>query len=151
PDLRYGLEIVDVGDLVPQTDFKVFKDAIASGGKVRCINVKGGSERFSRNDVEKSLKDFVAGYKARGLAYVRVEADKLNQGIVKFLPESVQAALRQRLNAAAGDLLLFVADTEEVVCASLGALHAEVAARLKLVDPTKPDFKIAWVLDFPSY
>src|SRR5262249_30204629 len=80
-----------------------------------------------------------------------VEAEKLNGPIEKFLPSAVQQALRQRLSAQPGDLLLFVADSEVVVCQALGNLRAHLASALKLYDPDKPDYKIAWVYDFPSF
>src|SRR5205085_111115 len=150
PDLRYGLEITDVSDLAAQTEFKVFQGAIAAGGKVRALNVKGAVEKFTRKMLD-DLTPFVQRYNAKGAAWVKVEAAKFTSPIEKFLPAAVQQALRQRLAAAPGDLLLFVADKEDVVCQALGNLRAHLASTLKLYDPTKPDFKIAWVIDFPSF
>ncbi|HWG42969.1 MAG TPA: aspartate--tRNA ligase [Gemmataceae bacterium] len=150
PDLRYGLEIVELSDLAEQTQFKVFQDAVASGGKVRGLNVKGGAEKFSRKGLDQ-LTEFVGRLGAKGLAWLKVEADKFTSPIEKFLPAAVQQTLRQRLNAWAGDLLLLVADKEEVVCQSLGTLRTHLAATLGLVDPARHDFKIAWVVDFPSF
>jgi aspartyl-tRNA synthetase len=178
PDLRFGLEIVDIGDLVPQTEFKVFQDTIASGGKVRGINVKGAAEKYSRKGLDE-LTALIATYKARGLAWVKVEADKWNSPIAKFLPAAAQQSIGQRFGAQPGDLLLFVADKEDVVCQALGALRTHLAMQLKLytnwwdrrdehekeqkkrrkarkelLPPfalTPDDFKIAWVTDFPSF
>ena len=150
PDLRYGMEIVDLGDLVPRTEFKVFQDVIAAGGKVRALNAKGAAEKFSRKNLDE-LTAFVGQFGAKGMAWIKVEADKLNSPIAKFLPAEVQPDFRARLGAAAGDLLLFVADKEDVVCQALGNLRARLANDLKLVDPAKRDFKIVWVLDFPSF
>jgi aspartyl-tRNA synthetase len=178
PDLRYGLEIVELTDLAPRTTFKVFQEAAASGGKVRALNARGAAEKYSRKNLDE-LTEFAKQYKARGLAWAKVEADKLNSPIEKFLPADVQQELRQRLGAAPGDLLLFVADREEVVCQSLGALRTQLAATLKLYtnwwerkaaheeeqrtrrktkkEPLPPfaltadDFKLAWVIDFPSF
>jgi aspartyl-tRNA synthetase len=150
PDLRYAMEIVDLGDLVPQTTFKVFQDTIAAGGKVRALNVKGAADKFSRKGLDE-LTEFVKGFKAKGLAWIKVEAEKFNSPIEKFLPAPVQQALRERFGAEAGDLLLFVADKEDVVCQALGNLRTHLATTLKLVDPTKPIFKIAWVVDFPLF
>jgi aspartyl-tRNA synthetase len=150
PDLRYGLEIVDVTDLAPQTTFSVFQTAATAGGKIRALNAKGGADKFSRKGLDE-LTEFVKRYQAKGLAWIKVEAEKFNSPIEKFLPTPVQQVLRQRLDAAAGDLLLFVADKEEVVCQSLGNLRNQLAATLKLIDPKKRDFKIAWVIDFPSF
>jgi aspartyl-tRNA synthetase len=150
PDLRFGLEIVDVGDIAERTEFGVFQNAIAAGGKVRAINAKGAAAKFSRREID-GLGDFAKQYKARGLAWVKVEADKLAGPIEKFLPAAVQQELRQRMAAAAGDLLVFVADAEDVVCQSLGALREHLAALLKLFDPTAKVYKIFWVLEFPAF
>jgi aspartyl-tRNA synthetase len=150
PDLRFGLEIVDLGDLAPRTEFKVFQETAATGGKVRAINVKGAADKFSRKGLDE-LTELVKRYGAKGLAWIKVETDKLTSPIEKFLPAAVQAELRQRLAAEAGDLLLFVADKEDVVCQSLGNLRLHLAQVLKLIDPAKKDFKIAWILDFPSF
>jgi aspartyl-tRNA synthetase len=150
PDLRFGLEIVECSDLAGQTEFQVFKGAAADGGRVRGINAKGAAEKFSRKHIDE-LAEFVKQYKAKGLAWVKVEAGKLTGGIEKFLPAVSQQALRQRLAAEPGDLLLFVADTEDVVAQSLGALRNLLASRLGLIDPARKDFGIAWVVDFPSF
>jgi aspartyl-tRNA synthetase len=150
PDLRYGLEIVDVGDLAAQTEFQVFRSTLEAGGKVRALNAKAAAEKFSRKGLDE-LAEFVKRYGAKGLAWIKVEADKLTSPIEKFLPAAVQQTLRQRLGAGPGDLVLLVADKEEVVCQALGALRQHLANQLKLFDPTKPIYKLAWVYDFPSF
>jgi aspartyl-tRNA synthetase len=150
PDLRYGLEIVELSDLATQTSFKVFQDTAASGGKVRGLNVKGAAERFSRKGLDE-LTEFVKRYGAKGLAWVKVEAEKFTSPIEKFLAAAVQQSLRQRLAAGPGDLLLIVADTEEVVCQALGNLRIHLANVLKLFDPAKKDYKIFWVVEFPMF
>ena len=150
PDLRYGLEIVDIGDIGAQSDFKVFRGTLETGGKVRGINVKGAADKFSRKGLDE-LEQVVKRLNAKGMAWVKVEADKLASPIEKFLPAPVQQSLRQRMHAEPGDLLLFVADKEDVVCQSLGTLRTHLASQLKLFDPAAPVFKIAWVLDFPSF
>jgi aspartyl-tRNA synthetase len=150
PDLRYGLEIVDISDLASQTEFQVFRSVIESGGKVRAINVKGAVDKFSRKALDE-LAEFVKRYGPKGLAWIKVEADKFTSPIEKFLPAPVQQALRQRLGAVPGDLVLIVADTEATVCQALGALRQQLANQLKLYDPSKPDYKIAWIYDFPSF
>jgi aspartyl-tRNA synthetase len=150
PDLRYNMEIVELSDLAEQTEFKVFRDMVASGGKVRGLNAKGAAEKYSRKGLDE-LTEYVKGMGAKGLAWAKVEAGKLNSPIEKFLPAAVQQTLRARMNAEPGDLLLFVADTEDVVCQALGSLRTRLAAELKLYDPAKPDFKIAWVVDFPLF
>jgi aspartyl-tRNA synthetase len=150
PDLRYGLEIVDVGDLAERTEFRVFRDTVARGDKVRGLNAKGAAARFSRKELD-GLAEFACRYGAQGLAWVKVEADKFTSPIEKFLPAPVQQELRQRLAAQPGDLLLFVADKESVVCQALGNLRTHLAGVLKLYDPAKKEFAIAWVMDFPLF
>jgi aspartyl-tRNA synthetase len=150
PDLRYGLEIIDVGDLAAQTEFKVFQETVADGGKVRALNLAKAADKFSRKGLDE-LTEVVKRVGAKGLAWVKVEADKFTSPIEKFLPAPAQQALRQRLAAGPGDLLLFVADRENVVCQALGTLRTHLATALKLVDPAKREFKIAWVVDFPSF
>jgi aspartyl-tRNA synthetase len=150
PDLRYGLEIVELSDIAAQTEFKVFQSAVASGDKVRALNAKGAVEKYTRKMLD-DLTPFAQGCGAKGIAWVKVEAGKLTSPIEKFLPAAAQQAIRQRTGAEPGDLLLIVADTEDIVCKTLGTLRQQLAAQLKLYDPTKPDFKAAWVIDFPSF
>jgi aspartyl-tRNA synthetase len=150
PDLRYGLEIVEVSDLAGQTEFKVFQGTIQSGGKVRTLNAKGAAERFSRKGLDE-LEQLVKRLGAKGLAWIKVEADKLTSPIEKFLPAPVQQALRERLKAEPGDLILLMADKEDVVCQALGTLRSHLATVFKLYDPTRPNYQIAWVIDFPSF
>ncbi len=153
PDLRFGLEIVDISDVAGQSEFTVFRDVLGKGGVVRAINVRGGADRFSNTELKPKgrLAEYVAGFGAKGLAWMKVEADKLTGSIEKFFPAPVQQALRERLSAGAGDLLLFVADKDAVVAQALGNLRTFLAAALKLVDPTRKDYKVAWVIDFPSF
>jgi aspartyl-tRNA synthetase len=151
PDLRYGMEISDVGDLAGQTEFPLFKEALAAGGKVRGLNAKGAAERFSRKNLDE-LADQVRQLKGKVLAWVKVEQEKVGSSIAKFLTPAVQRGLRERFAAQPGDLLLLVAaDTEDAVCQSLGALRTLMASKLGLVDPAKKHFEVAWVLDFPSF
>jgi aspartyl-tRNA synthetase len=178
PDLRYGLEIFELSDLAGQAEFGAFRSALEAGGKVRALNAKGAAAKLSRRELD-GLAELVKGYKAKGLAWLKVEADKLAGPIEKFLPGPVQATLRQRTGAEPGDVLLFVADDEDVVCQALGALRTHLATHLKLfqnwwdrrtaheaeqeerrkarrepLPPFKPradEFQFAWVLDFPSF
>jgi aspartyl-tRNA synthetase len=150
PDLRFGLEIVELTDWSSQTEFKVFQSAVASGGRVRGLNVKGGAEKFSRKGLEQ-LEETAKRLGAKGLAWIKVEAGKITSPIEKFLLPAAQASLRERFAAEAGDLLLLAADSEDVVCQTLGGLRTHLASALKLFDPTKKDFKIAWVIDFPLF
>ncbi len=151
PDLRYGMEISDIGDLAGQMEFPLFKESLTAGGKVRGLNAKGAAEKFSRKNLDE-LAEQVRQLKGKVLAWVKVEADKVGSSIAKFLTPPVQQGLRERFAAQPGDLLLIVAaDTEDAVCQALGTLRTQMAAKLGLVDPTKKVFKIAWVLDFPSF
>ncbi|MBM3995463.1 MAG: aspartate--tRNA ligase [Planctomycetes bacterium] len=150
PDLRYGLEIVDVGDIAAQTEFQAFKGALETGGAVRAINVNAAADKFSRKQLDE-LAEIVKRAGGKGCAWVKVEAEKFAGGIEKFLAPPIQVQLRQRLGAKAGDLLLFVADKADIVCAGLGTLRQHLAGVLKLYDPNALDYKIAWVIDFPSF
>jgi aspartyl-tRNA synthetase len=154
PDLRYGLEIVDVTDLAIQTEFRVFREVASSGGAVRALNVRGAAGRFSNTDLKPGGK--LAGVAeqagAKGLAWLKAEAEGFTSPVEKFIPAPVQAELRQRLAAEPGDLLLFVADEkEERVATVLGVLRTHLAGVLGLVDPAKKEFRLAWVVDFPSF
>jgi aspartyl-tRNA synthetase len=149
PDLRYGLEIVDIGDVAAQTEFTVFRESLAAGGCVRALNAVGAG-KFTRKQIDE-LPEIVKRSGGKGCAWTRVEAEKFSGGAEKFLPPAIQQALRERLSAKPGDLLLFVADKEGVVCQSLGTLRQHLAGGLGLVDAAKNDFKAAWVVDFPSF
>jgi aspartyl-tRNA synthetase len=150
PDLRYGLEIVDVGDIAAQTEFQAFRGTLDAGGKVRAINATNAADKFSRKQIDE-LAEVVKRAGGKGCAWVKVEAEKFTGGIEKFLAAPIQALLRERLGAKANDLLLFVADKEDVVCQGLGVLRQHLASVLKLYDPNGQDYKIAWVYDFPSF
>ncbi|MBI3411771.1 MAG: aspartate--tRNA ligase [Planctomycetes bacterium] len=150
PDLRYGLEIVDVSELAGQTEFQVFRSILEAGGKVRGINVSGAADKFSRKGLDE-LGEVVKRYGAKGLAWIRVEAERFTSPIEKFLPGPVQQEMRRALNGKPGDLFVFVADQEEIVCQALGNLRIHLASQLKLYDPMALDYQIAWVFDFPSF
>jgi aspartyl-tRNA synthetase len=150
PDLRYGLEIVDIGDIAVQTEFQAFRGALDAGGKVRALNANGAADKFTRKQIDE-LAEVVKRVGGKGCAWVKVEAEKFAGGVEKFLAPPIQQKLRERLSAKAGDLLLFVADKEDVVCQSLGTLRTHMASVLKLYDPNALEYKIAWVLDFPSF
>ena len=150
PDLRFGLEIVEVSDWAGTTEFRVFKDVVANSGKVRAINVKGAVEKFTRKQLD-DLTPFVQQYGAKGAAWIKVEKEKFVSPIEKFLPAPAQQELRKRVGAEPGDLIVLVADKESVVCQGLGALRTHLAAMFSLVDPTRRDFKAAWIVDFPSF
>ena len=150
PDLRYGLEIVDIGDIAAQTEFQAFRSTLDAGGEVRALNVSGAAEKFSRKQLDE-LAEIAKRSGAKGCAWIKVEADKFAGGIEKFLATPVQQLLRERLSAKTGDLLLFVADKADVVCQALGTLRTHLASALKLYDPAAFKYEIAWVYDFPSF
>ena len=133
PDLRFGLEIADVGDLAAQTEFQVFRSTLEAGGKVRGLNATAGAEKFSRKGLDE-LGEQVKRSGAKGLAWIKVEADKLTSPIEKFLPAGVQQSLRQRMGAEAGDLLLLVADREALDRKLAGAREHQGRARREVTD-----------------
>ena len=153
PDLRIPLELVDVGDLMQDVEFKVFSGpAKDSKGRVAAMLVKKGSELLSRKQIDDYTK-FVGIYGAKGLAYIKCNdvsdlAEGLQSPIVKFLPESVRGAIVERLGAENGDLIFFGADKAKIVNESLGALRSELGADLDLYTC---EWAPLWVVDFPMF
>ncbi len=152
PDLRYGLEIVDVTDDFGQPDvaFTAFVEQIQAGGRVRALNAKGALAKLSNKD-QKELEDVARRGGAKGLGQAKVRDDQVQAPFWKHLPAPVQESLLKKLDAKPGDLLLFVADKVDTVCQSLGTLRQHLGSVLKLYDPNALEFKIAWVCDFPSF
>ena len=146
PDTRFEMEFVDVSELVKDSDFKVFSGAVASGGAVKGINAKGAASEYSRKDID-ALTEYVKTYKAKGLAWLKVEEEGLKGPISKFFNEALAAQLKEAFDAEAGDLLLFVADSKSVVADSLGSLRSKLGKDLNLIDYSK--FNFLWVMDFP--
>ena len=146
PDLRFGFELCDLSDLLTHTEFKVFAGAVAAGGSVRAINVKGAADKFSRKDID-SLTNFVKSYKAKGLAWLKNNGGEVSSSYAKFLSDDENAAIQARLGVEPGDVVFIVADKNKVVFDSLGALRCEVAKRLGLIDPN--EYKLLWVTEFP--
>jgi aspartyl-tRNA synthetase len=153
PDLRFGLEIVVVTDIAGKSDFGVFKNAIAAGSVVRALNVKGAADKFSNTALKPGgeLQKVVETYKAKGLAFFKAENDKLVSSIDKFFSDELKAELKARLGVANGDLLLFVADKEAIVCDALGGLRTYLGHKLNLVDASKKEYKFTWIVDFPMF
>ena len=147
PDLRFGMELTNVSDVVRGCGFSVFADAVGAGGSVRGINVKGQAG-MPRKKID-SLVDFVKGYGLKGLAYLAVHEDgSYKCSFSKFMTEEELGALADAMKAEKGDLLLFAADAKnKLVCETLGALRCELAKRLDLIDPSK--FEFLWVVEFP--
>lgn len=146
PDTRFGLELVDLSEVVKDSGFKVFAAAVANGGQVKGINVKGAAEKYSRKDID-ALTEFVGVYGAKGLAWLKVDAEGLKGPIAKFFADEDANALRTVLDASEGDLLLFVADKKNVVADALGALRLKLGKELGLIDQTK--FNFLWITDWP--
>ena len=148
PDIRFGMELVNVSDLVENCDFKVFTDAVANGGSVRAINAKGCGDKFSRKDIDK-LVDFVKTYRAKGMAWITVGNNEVKSSLTKFFTPEQMNALLERMGAEPGDLICLVADRNEIVYDALGQLRLELARKLGLLD--KNEFRFLWVTEFPLY
>ncbi|ANU11278.1 aspartate--tRNA ligase [Planococcus antarcticus DSM 14505] len=146
PDVRFGLELVDVSELVKESAFKVFTGAIENGGQVKLINVKGQAANYSRKDID-ALGAFAAVYGAKGLAWLKVEEQGVKGPIAKFFEGEAAIALTERAQAEAGDLLLFVADKKTVVADALGALRLKFGKELSLIDNSV--YKFLWITDWP--
>ncbi|MCI8817066.1 MAG: aspartate--tRNA ligase [Angelakisella sp.] len=149
PDTRFGLELCDITDLVKDTEFKVFRGAVDAGGSVRAINAKGAAAKLSRKEVDK-LGEFVKTYRAKGLAFTRLTAEGESSSYEKFLAPEEAKAIRERLGAETGDVLLIVADAKNgVVYDSLGALRVRLAKQLELIPEGSFDF--LWITEFPLF
>lgn len=145
PDLRFGLEIEDITDIVASSDVKVFATVASKGGVVKALNAKGCAS-WSRKELD-DLQPFAARYGGKGLAWIQVKDGEWRGPIVKFLKEEEIAALTERLNVEEGDLLTFSADKPKVVADVLGNLRLKLGKELNLINES--EFKFAWVVDFP--
>ena len=146
PDLRYGLELKDLADIAEQTEFRVFQQAKEAGNRIRGLCAPGGGQKYSRKDLD-GLTEFAGSFGAKGLVWLKVDADALAGPTAKFFIPEVQARLRERFDAKAGDLILIVADTQAVTSQALSNLRARLAAELNLYDPKS--FHYSWVIKFP--
>ena len=145
PDTRFALELIDVADIVKDSDLKVFSTVVENGGHVKALNLKGLADEYSRKDAD-SLAQFVAKYGAKGLAWLKVEEDGLKGPIAKFLVNQ-ETALRERLDAEVGDIVFFCADKPSVVAQSLSELRLHFGRKHELIDQSK--FNFLWVVDWP--
>ncbi|WP_432358452.1 aspartate--tRNA ligase [Sporosarcina sp. UB5] len=148
PDTRFGMELQDVSEIVKDSSFKVFAGAVESGGQVKAINVKGAADNYSRKDID-ALGEYAARYGAKGLAWLKVDAEGLKGPIAKFFEGEAGESLASSLGAEAGDLLLFVADKKSVVADALGALRLKLGKDLNLIDQTQ--FNFLWVTEWPLF
>lgn len=147
PDLRFGMELVDVGEEVKNCQFKVFAKALEKGGQVKGINAKGCAH-YSRKDID-DLTNFAGIFGAKGLAYFMLTAEGIKSPLTKFFTPEELDRIVAKMKGEPGDLLLFVADEASVVAASLGHLRLELGKRLDLIN--QEEFNFLWVVDFPLF
>ncbi|MGL5149738.1 MAG: aspartate--tRNA ligase [Clostridium sp.] len=148
PDLRFGMEITDLTETVNSVEFKVFQDAIANGGSVRALCLKGGAS-MGRKDIDR-LGEFVKTYKAKGLAWIQIKDGEVKSPIAKFLKEEEMNAVIEKMGAENGDMILIVGDKNSVVFQSLGALRLELAKKFELIKD-KNEFNFTWITEFPLF
>ncbi|GAA6114630.1 aspartate--tRNA ligase [Apilactobacillus apinorum] len=149
PDVRFGMELKDLSDIVKDVDFKVFSSAIENGGKVKAIAVPGGADKYSRKDIDKYAA-YIERFGAKGLAWMKVTDEGLTGPISKFFTDDqVVSQLLEATEAKSGDLLLFAADREKVVADTLGYLRCDIAKELDMIPENEFDF--LWVVDWPLF
>ena len=152
PDTRFGMELTDLSDVMADCDFQVFARTLSGGGQVKAIAAPGG-EAFSRKDID-DLTSFVATYRAKGLAWVKVTTDgqeksRWSSGIVKFFTTEQLETAQERTGAKPGDIMFFVADKPKVVADALGNLRLHLGKKLKLIDESRYNF--LWIVDYPLF
>ena len=148
PDTRFGFELKKLNDTVAGCEFKVFTDALAGGGDVRGICIDGGSEKFSRKDIDK-LTEQSKSYGAKGLVWIRKTEDGYNSSVNKFFDQKQLDRIASVFDAKPGDLILICSDKPKVVFDTLGFLRREIARRLGLLDDKQ--YNLLWVVDFPMF
>ena len=148
PDLRFGFELKDISELVKGTEFQVFSNALSSGGSVRGICIDNASDKFSRKDIDK-LTENAKHYGAKGLVWIRIEADEIKSSVNKFFSQEELAEIAKAFDAKTNDLILIAADKNKVVFDTLGFLRRHVADILGLLDDSK--YELLWVTDFPMF
>ncbi|MED3662647.1 aspartate--tRNA ligase [Ureibacillus sp. FSL K6-8385] len=146
PDVRFGLELINLTDIVKDCNFKVFTNAVEKGGVVKAINVKGANDKFTRKDID-ALTEFVAIYGAKGLAWIKVTEEGFTGPIAKFFEGQIVEDIKNATDAEPGDLLLFGADDASIVAAFLGALRNKLGKELGLIDESQ--FAFLWITDWP--
>jgi aspartyl-tRNA synthetase len=148
PDLRFELPLYDISDIFENTSFKVFSNAVKNGGIIKVIKVENGIN-FSRKDLDE-LTEFVKIYGAKGMAWIKIqENNEWQSPIVKFFTDTEKEQLSKRLNIKSGDLILFGADSFNIVNDALGHLRKELAKKLNLIN--EDEFKFVWIVDFPLF
>ncbi|MBA5269568.1 MULTISPECIES: aspartate--tRNA ligase [Enterococcus] len=147
PDTRFEMELIDLSEIVKDVDFKVFQMALEKGGVVKVLNAKNASSNYSRKDLD-NLGQYASQFGAKGLAWLKVEEDGLKGPIAKFMGDATEAIV-QATNADVGDILLFGADTKEIVAATLGAIRTRLGKELGLIDESK--FNFLWITEWPQF
>ncbi len=147
PDMRFGLELQNISDIVEHSGFKVFSSVVEKGGIVKALNAKGCID-FSRKEID-DLTEFVAVYRAKGLAWIKVKEDSWQSPIAKFFTDAEKEALAERINMETGDLVFFVADQPKIVNEALGHLRNHLGKKLNLIDEN--EFRFVWVTHFPMF
>ncbi len=147
PDLRFGLEMTDISDIVEDSGFKVFSDAVKKGGIVKAINAKG-CESMTRKELD-DLTEFVKIYRAKGLAWIKVRENEWQSPITKFFSDKEKQQMAKRLDMKPGDLVFFGADSAKVVNEAMGQLRNHLGRKLKLIDESA--FQFVWVTHFPMF
>lgn len=148
PDMRFGMELIDLSDIVKDSAFPVFASALAEGGTVRCINAEGGAEKLTRKEIDK-LTEYAKGCGAKGLAWLKYAGGQVSGSFTKFMTEAELAAIKEKTNAKDGDVLLILADGNEAnVLPTLGLLRLQVANKLEI---KREGYKFLWVVEFPFF
>ena len=148
PDTRFGFELKKLNDVVKDCEFKVFTDALAAGGDVRGICIDGGSDKFSRKDIDK-LTEQAKAYGAKGLVWIRAAEGEYNSSVNKFFTQEQLGEIASVFDAKPGDLILICSDKPKVVFDTLGFLRREIARRMGLLDDRQ--YNLLWVVDFPMF
>ncbi len=148
PDMRFGMELHNVTKLFEKSEFKVFSSAIENSGIISSIKVENEASNFSRKRIDE-LTEFVKKYKAKGLAFIKIENNEFTGGVSKFLTDEEKESLKEELDLHDNDLIFFASDKKEVVYASLGALRCRLGKELNLIK--EDDYKFLWVVDFPVF
>ena len=146
PDLRFDMKINDITDIFKNTEFTVFKDVLDNNGIINCLVVKNSASVFSRKDIDK-LTDFVKTYKAKGLAYLKID-NEVTGSIAKVITNEELNNLKEKLNLESNDLVLIISDKKQIVKQALGALRLHLGKKLNLISD---NYELLWVVDFPSF
>ena len=149
PDLRFGVELKDLSDIVKNSSFNAFSSTVQNGGLVKAVVAPNANEKFSRKIISEYEEYVKTYFGAKGLAYIKLTTDGISSPIAKFLSEDEMKAIIDKTEAKTGDVIFIVADKKKVVHSALGALRLRIGKDLELIN--KDDFKFLWVVDFPMF